>query len=142
MAAAHADPLQTEPPYDIVCAALKQVMGAGYLLSDMDGRLKAFDIESFDVDATVSALAFEDAAQKRQLLELIAAVHDADQILAEEEDEYLRTVAEALEVPPESYADLTLDVEDRLSLYEARDSLLGPPPKPRTEPPPLPKQEE
>lgn len=143
MAAAHADPLQTEEPYEIVCTALKQVMGAAYLLSDMHPRLKAFDPDSFDIQSVVEALALESDVEKRQLLELIAAVHDADQIVAEEEDDFLRGVAEAMGVPFESYEDLTIEIENRVSLYEARDQLLGPPPKkPRTEPPPLPKSDD
>jgi uncharacterized tellurite resistance protein B-like protein len=132
MGAAHADPLQTDDPYKIVCTALKQVMGAGYLLTEMGGRLEAFDNESFDLEATVSGLGLKDAVEKRQLLELVAAVHNADEIVAEEEDEFLRDVAEAMGLAEDSYADLTLDIVERHSLYEARDSLLGPPPLPKS----------
>jgi uncharacterized tellurite resistance protein B-like protein len=149
MAAAHADPLQEQTPYEVVRKALQQVMGAGYILTTIDERLKAFDNAAFDLSATVEALALSDDAEKRQLVELIAAVHAADDVLAEEEDAYLRKVAEALGLPDDAYADLTLDIMEardslddvRESLFEARNSLFGPPPapKPPTVPPPLPK---
>ncbi len=136
MGAAHADPAQTVTPYDLVCVALKQVMGAAYILSAIEGRLQAFDVSSFDMVATVGELAIDDESEKRQLLELIVAVHDADQTIALDRDAYLRAVAEALGLAPEDYADLTVDVldardsliESRDSLFEARDSLFGPAP--------------
>jgi hypothetical protein len=143
MGAAHADPLRKGDAYDIVCASLKQVMGAAYILSSIDARLKAFDPERFSIDDAVGALSLEDDVEKRQLLELIAAVHEGDDVIAIDQDSYLRDVASALGVPDDEYADLTVDVQEardsmyerRDSLYEARNSLLGPPPKP----PPLPK---
>lgn len=148
MAAAHADPLQEQTPYEVVRKALQQVMGAGYILTSIDERLKAFDNGSFSMAATVGALALTEDGEKRQLIELIAAVHAADDVLAAEEDAYLREVAAAVGLPDEAYADLTLDIMEardslddiRESLFEARDSLFGPPPvKPPTVPPPLPK---
>jgi uncharacterized tellurite resistance protein B-like protein len=131
MAAAHADPLQTEKPYDIVCVALQKMMGAGYLLTEMGARLEAFAVDDFDLEATVAALELSDETEKRQLLELVSAVHAADDILAEEEDDFLQAVADALGLRASAYSDLTLDIEDRTSLYEARNSLLGPPPLPK-----------
>ena len=140
MGAAHADPTQTADPYDLACVALKQVMGAAYILSAINGRLQAFDVSSFDMAATVGELGLDDPIEKRQLLELIVAVHDADETIAPDRDAYLRAVAEALGLAPEDYADLTVDVldardsivESRDSLFEARDSLFGPAPQPKS----------
>lgn len=127
----------------VVRDALEQLMGAGYLLANLDARLAAFDPKAFDMKATVGELGLEDEVQKRQLLELIAAVEHADDVIALEEDQYLRAVAETLGLPEEAYADLIIDVveardsrhslepPDRASLVEARDSLLGPPPLPK-----------
>jgi hypothetical protein len=131
MAAVHADSMQTEDPRSIVCKALKQLMGAAYMLAEMDARLRAFDVEAFDLDTTVAGIGLETAAEKRQLLELVFAVNAADEILADDKDEFLKAVAQALRLPADAYGDLTLDIEDRVSLYEARNSLLGPPPLPK-----------
>ncbi len=136
MGAAHADTSQTVAPYDLVCVALKQVMGAAYILSAVDERLRGFDAGSFDMVATLGQLGLDDPTEKRQLLELIASLHDADATLALDRDAYLRSVAEALGVAEDEYDDLTIDVEDardslfedRVSLFEARDSLFGPAP--------------
>ena len=132
MGAAHADPLRKREPYDVVCHALKQVMGAGYILAEIDDRLRAFDTSTFEVEDTVAQLTFESDVEKRQLLELIASLQGVDNVLVLDRDDYLRSVADALGLPEEDYEDLTFDVS------EARDSLLGPPPQPRTVPPPLP----
>lgn len=136
MGAAHADPLRKREPYEVVCRALKQVMGAGYILAAIDDRLRAFDPGVFDVSATVAELGLDDDVEKRQLLELIASLQGVDNVLVLDRDDYLRSVADALGLPEEAYADLTFDVS------EARDSLLGPPPQPRTVPPPLPGSKE
>jgi hypothetical protein len=142
MGAACADPLQDEPVV-VVRRALEDVMGAAYLLADLDAQLNAFDPDAYDMAETVEALELADDQQKRQLLELIAAVEHADDVLAVEEDAYLRAVGAALGLPLEAYEDLTFDVEhvsrtslpavDRTSLFEARNSLLGPPPLPENE---------
>jgi len=113
------------------------VMGAAYILSAVDERLRAFDAAVFDRQATVAELGLDDPTEKRQLLELIASLHDADATLALDRDAYLRSVADDLDLAPEDYDDLTVDVEDardslfedRVSLFEARDSLFGPAPK-------------
>ncbi|MEQ9324470.1 MAG: hypothetical protein RIF41_35225 [Polyangiaceae bacterium] len=144
MGAAHADPLQEEPE-KVVRHALEQLMGAAYLLANLDARLSAFEAKAFDMKATVKALGLEGDLEKRQLLELIAAVEHADDVIALEEDQYLRAVAEELGLPEEAYADLVIDVVEardsrmsleppnRVSLISARDSLLGPPPLPKQE---------
>ena len=137
MGAAHADPAQTVAPYELVCVALKQVMGAAYILSAVDDRLRTFDASRFDMKAAVAELGLDDPTEKRQLLELIASLHDADQTLAIDRDAYLRAVADELSLAADDYDDLTVDVEDardslfedRASLFEARDSLFGPAPK-------------
>ncbi len=139
MAAAHADPQRSRSAYDVVCTSLKQVMGASYILTSIDERLRAFDPESFSLKETLEGVSLQDDAEKRQLLELIAAVHDAEDVIAVDKDVFLREVAEAIGMSEEDYEDLTVEVQEareslyerRDSLIEARNSLLGPPPLPK-----------
>ncbi|MCC6524037.1 MAG: TerB family tellurite resistance protein [Polyangiaceae bacterium] len=113
-----------------VRAILCRALGASALPPELEARIVAFSPAIFRVEHAVGWLGLSDPAAKRQLLELIVAVRDADGVLDLEEDAYLRHVAEALGLPPEAYADLTLDVAD---VPAAGAALLGkaPPPLPR-----------
>jgi hypothetical protein len=106
------------------------LMGAALADSELDGR-------ELDIASTVAALELETDEDKRYLLELIAAVHNADDVWDLDEDKYLREVAAALGMPERAYADLTIEVID---LQEAGRSLMPPPlPGSGPKPPPLPK---
>jgi hypothetical protein len=67
--------------------------------------------------------------KKRRLLELVAAVRDADEEVDLSEDDYLRALAGALGMSPDEYEDLTLDYEVD-ELRESFEELAKPPPVP------------
>jgi hypothetical protein len=119
-----------------VRAALRRASGESVLPAALEARIDGFRPAAFDLDATVASLAIDDAASKRQLLELIAAVHEADDITDLDEDAYLRAVAEALGVPAADYADLVID---ELAVESIRGAWAGlSDATPRRKPPPLP----
>jgi uncharacterized tellurite resistance protein B-like protein len=140
MGAAFADQRLDGNEYQAVKRALAQAMGVADVPPVLAARLEWFDPADFDPARTAAELQLETDVEKRQLLELVASVSDADQVLDLDEDGYLRRVAQALGLPPELYADLVIQDLSVESVREAGVALLGPPPlpKPSRKPPPLP----
>ncbi len=104
-------------------------LGNEALPAEVDARIKTFPANSFDVGATARDFAADPPIQKRRLLELVAAVRDADDEIALAEDDYLRSVAQALGMKHEEYADLALDYEVE-ELRTSLETLRKPPPVP------------
>ena len=92
--------------------------------------IDAFDPASFDVEKSCAEFAEDPAVDKRKLLELIAAVHEADEELDFSEDDYLREVAAALDIDPAELEDLTLVIEVQTLSDHIRILRKGPPPPP------------
>lgn len=130
MGAAAADRDLSGEEVATVRALLGRALGVAVLPPELEARIAAFNPAIFSVEHALGWLGLSTPMEKRYLLELIVAVRDADGVLDLEEDAYLRRVAGALAMPPEAYADLTLDV-DEVPLAGA--ALLG------KAPPPLPK---
>jgi len=84
----------------------------------VEERIKTFPAGTFDLRKTAEDFASDPPIAKRRLLELVGAVHGADEVLDFAEDEYLRGLAKALGMKDSEYADLTLDVE----IDELRDA--------------------
>ncbi len=125
MGAAYADDDLDGRELETVRKLLTEAMGEEELPHDFEKKLLLFDPEEHDVEQTVSAIDLGDDDMKIKLLELIVAVHDSDEVLDIGEDEYVIEVAEAMGLPKDKYAKLTLDVE----LVEA-GKVLKPPPLP------------
>ena len=111
MGAAHADSELREREVEAVRDLLCKLTGTSALSDELQTRLARFRPAEFSLSVAASAFASESPARKRQLLELIAAVQEADQEIDLAEDGYLKSVAEALGVKREDYADLALEVE-------------------------------
>jgi uncharacterized tellurite resistance protein B-like protein len=77
----------------------------------LDNRINAFDYEQFDLQAAAKAFVEEPPMSKRRLLELVAQISHSDGVLDLAEDDYLRQLADLLEVPPSDYSDLALEYE-------------------------------
>jgi len=108
---------------------LGELLGNESLPAELDARIRAFDPKTFDLAKTAAVFAGDPDDRKRKLLELVAAVGDADDVLDTQEDDYLVKVATAIGAPRSAYADLVLEVEElRGALEEVR------------QPPPLPKR--
>ena len=140
MGAAFADQSLGGSEYDAVKRALARAMGVDEVPPVLAARLEWFEPARFDLAATVAELGIEDDAEKRQLLELIASVNAADQVLDIDEDSYLRKVAEALGLPRVLYDDLVIEDLSIESVRGAALALLEPiGRKAARKPPPLPK---
>lgn len=94
-------------------------------------RIEGFDPESFDVLETAEEFSDDPGTSKRTLLELVAAVFDADGEVDFDEDDYMRELAEAIGLEPEEYEDLVIEYEvEDLSDLEVDVVISMPPPIP------------
>jgi uncharacterized tellurite resistance protein B-like protein len=95
-------------------------------------RIETFDPTAFDPAKQADEFASDSTEDKRKLIDLVAAVHDADEVLDLAEDAYLRKVASALGLPDDSLGGTTLEYEIE-DLRKHLDALrAGPPPVPGT----------
>jgi len=131
MGAAFADSRLDGREYETVKRLLAQVMGVEEIPPEMETRLKEFDPKSFDATEAAKSLNLEAQEEKRHLIELVAAVNDADEELDFAEHEYLVQVGQALGMPKEAFGDLTMEVLSVENLQEAGKDLLAPPPPPK-----------
>jgi len=129
LGAAHADRQYKYRERDEVREMLADLLG-GTLTKEVEDRLARFDPARFDLAAATAEFRGDPIDDRRRLLFLVAAVHDADGELDLAEDAYLRALAAALELPASALEGLTVDVE----IEALRDSLA----KIRRGPPPLP----
>jgi hypothetical protein len=139
MGAAYADKHLDGRELTQVKKLLCDLLNEPKLPSALEKRLTDFEPIKLNVTATVNSIGLSNADEKRKLLELIAAVHDADEVWDFDEDLYLRGVAAALGVSDEAISDLTIG---DLQIDVIGDALLPPalPPKPSS-PPPMPGKE-
>jgi uncharacterized tellurite resistance protein B-like protein len=130
MGAAFADQRFEGSEYEAVKRALAHAMGTDEVPPVLAARLEWFKPAEFDLASTVAGLGLETDEERRQLLELILCVHEADEVLDVDEDEYLRQVAHALGLEPKQYADLVIQDLAIDVLRDAAKKLLVPPPLP------------
>ncbi len=128
LGAAHADKRFVAREREAVRRTLTDLTGAA-LTSDLEARILEFQPSRFDLATTAAELRGDPEEDRRRLLLLVAAIHDADDELDLAEDEYLRALAAALELPASALEGLTLDVQ----IEELREDLakvrkLPPPP--------------
>ena len=132
MGAAYADARLDGREYRVVKALLAKVTNVEKLGADMEGWLRGFARKKFDPVEAAKSLGLETEQKKRHLIELIAAVTDADGVFDLDENAYIENVAKALELPKERYADLTIEVLTVENLQNAGEELMKPPPAPPT----------
>ena len=113
-----------------VIELLTELLDGAELPTALTAWIDAFDPKSFNVVTSCAEFAEDPAVDKRKLLELICAVHEADEELDFAEDDYLREVAAALEVDPKELEDLTLVVEVAELSNKLATLRKGPPPPP------------
>jgi uncharacterized tellurite resistance protein B-like protein len=130
LGAAHADHQFKDREREEVRDMLADLCGAK-LAPELEHQIAAFDPKRFDLGATAHAFRADSPDDRRRLLFLVAAINDADDEVDFAEDEYLRALCGALELPPEALAGLTIDVEID-DLHESFSKVRrGPPPLPR-----------
>jgi uncharacterized tellurite resistance protein B-like protein len=110
LGAVYADAERTDEEIEAVKKLLASVFD-GDLPAEVATRLESFDAAAFALDAAIEPFVDDSPELKRKLLELVAAVRDADEIVDLEEDAYVTRVAGMLGVPKTAYADLVLDLE-------------------------------
>lgn len=131
LGAAHADQQYKDRERDEVRGLLEDLTGAAPT-PELEERIARFDPARFDLAAVAAEFRGDPADDRRRLLFLVAAVHDADEELDFAEDEFLRALGAALDLPASALAGLTLDVEIddlRADLAKVRRGPPPPPPK-------------
>lgn len=137
LGAAYAD----EVFHEKEAATLIELLGKlldGEVSAGLRARIEYFDPTGFDASAQARLFADDSEEDKINLLELIAAIHAADDEFDFAEDAYLRQVAEGLGLSAEQLARFTLDVEVEELKEDLSKLRQGPPPIPGSIPPPLP----
>jgi uncharacterized tellurite resistance protein B-like protein len=116
LGAAHADAHFHGEEKNAVRRLLRQVLGGGALPMDLEFRIDEFDAAAFDLGETAAAFAGEPIETRRRLLELVSAVHAADQEYDLSEDEFVHRLAAALGMTEDSYRDLAVTVIEEIDL--------------------------
>ena len=128
MGAAHADGHLDGREMQRVRELLRQALKTTMLDSALKARMRSFKPAGHSVQQSIDALALPSDEERRQLLELVVAVHEADDTWDFAEDEYIRVVAKAMGLPKSAYEDLTIgDVA-----IEVIGASLLPPPLPKS----------
>lgn len=129
LGAAYADRELKDPEYNEVRELLTELSGAE-LTPEIEQRIATFDPAGFDLGATANAFRGDPPDDRRKLLFLVAAIHDADDEIDLAEDEYLCALCAALELPAEALAGLSLEVEVEELRQDFARVRRGPPPIP------------
>jgi uncharacterized membrane protein YebE (DUF533 family) len=104
---------------------------AGELPPEVDARIFAFDPKSFDLARAVAPFRSDTEDDRKKLVVLASAIVEADGEHDFAEDDYLRALATALDLPASALTGLTADIEaEELEVTFARVRR-GPPPPPR-----------
>ena len=75
-------------------------------------RLQSFNPARFDAAAAATSLQGLSADDKETVVELVASVNDADEVLDFDEDAYLRKIALAMGMTEDQIKDKTIEVLD------------------------------
>lgn len=130
LGAAHADAHFHDRERKKVRDLLTDLCGGEALPSDVEARIDAFKPAEFDVATAAVPFRGDSVEEKRKLLHLVAAIHEADEELDFDEDDYLRALASALELEDADLRGLVLEFE----VEELRDTFT----QLRSTPPPIP----
>ena len=120
MGAAHADAHLHGDEKAAVQRLLRQLLGGEALPMDLQFRIDEFDAAAFDLGEAAAAFAGEPPETRRRLLELVSAVHGADEEYDLSEDEYVHRLAGALGLGEDSYRDLAVTVVEEIDLQKLR----------------------
>jgi uncharacterized tellurite resistance protein B-like protein len=120
MGAAHADAHLHGEERASVQRLLRQVLGSETVPMDLAFRLDEFDPATFDLGEAAAAFAADPPENKRRLLELVSAVHGADQEYDLSEDEYVHRLGAALGLGEDSYRDLAVTVLEEIDLEKLK----------------------
>ena len=131
MGAAYADEELREQEKDEVRALIKDL--AGTIPDGVEETIESFNPKTFDVKKASEPFKLDDEDDRKKLLVLVSAINEADEEIDLREDEYLRSLAKALDLPNSALEGLVIDVETeelKENFERAR--------RPQTIPPPMP----
>ena len=97
---------------------LRETLGVATLPMDLEFRIEEFKPATLDLGEAGAAFAGEPLEIKRRLLELLAAVHEANDEYDFAEDEYLARVGAAMGLDESHYQDLLAIVLEEVDLAE------------------------
>lgn len=103
---------------------------AGELSPDVAAAIASFDPDKFDLKSSASAFKSDSEEDRKKVLYLVAAVNEADDEIDFDEDDYLRAVAEALDLPKSALEGLTVEIEEEELKETFAKVRKGPPPVP------------
>ncbi len=112
MAAAYADQTYLRVEGAMVRQILAELTGQAEAPKALLHRLDAFDPDGFEVGPACAALGLDSPAPRRELLQLVARVTDADEVHDLDESAYIVRVAREIGASPEDYAGLTMELLD------------------------------
>jgi len=132
LGAAYADELLHEQEKAEVRALVADL--AGELPPEVDARISSFDPARFDLAKAAAPFRADSVDDRKKLLVLVSAIVEADEEIDLAEDDYLRELAQALDLPKSALAGLTVEVEaeELEELFQAVRK--GPPPPPGKKP--------
>jgi uncharacterized membrane protein YebE (DUF533 family) len=128
LGAAYADKELKDQERDEVRKLLEGL--GGDLSAEVETKIATFDPASFDLKASAAAFKGDSEEDRKKVLFLVAAVNEADDELDFAEDDYLRELAEALELPKSALDGLTVEVETEELKETFEQVRKGPPPPP------------
>lgn len=106
---------------------LKDMVEADELPIELEARIANFEPDDFDLEETAEAFEAIELVTKRRLLELVAAVFDADGEVDFAEDDYMRALATALGMEESDWDDLVIEYEVE-DIREVVDVIVSVPP--------------
>lgn len=110
MGAAYADNELDGREVKVVNGLLAKIMGLPKITPDIESRTKSFDPKAFDASKAAIALNLKSELEKRQLIEVIAAVTEADGVIDFDENTYIETVAGALGLSKQAISAFTIEI--------------------------------
>lgn len=129
LGAAHADSHFHDQERQRVRELMTELQG-GPLPTEVEARIGSFRVAAFDVTRAAGEFRGDPIEEKRKLVRLVAAIHEADEELDLDEDQYLRALGAALDLPADEMRGLVLEFE----VEELRDSFT----RLKRQPPPIP----
>ena len=130
LGAAHADDVYKDREDEEVRGLLEDLCG-GSLPIEVETRINSFDPKTFDVAKTAAVFRGDPEDDRKRVLFLVAAINDADEEVDFSEDEYLRALAKALDLPASALDGLVIDVEVDDLREDFAKVRKGPPPPPK-----------
>ena len=130
LGAAHADSNFTDRERVTVRELLADLFGSEDLPSEVEARIDLFQPDKFAVDSAAEPFRGDSVDEKKKLLYLVAAVHEADEELDFAEDDYMRAIGKALDMPDAALDDLVIDVESEDLAEDFQALRKSPPPVP------------